>query len=144
MFTRLISSSRRRLVVSGAALATLLTLLGGWALSATDDKYSQRVPNGLALSEFRGYEDWQVVSLGRTDDLLKVVVPKPVAMAAYRAGAPGNGKAFPDGSRIAKVEWRPKKSAVAPYDIAISGTVYDVDFMVKDSKRFADSGGWGY
>jgi len=44
----------------------------------------------------------------------------------------------------AKIEWRPKKSPDAPYDIAVPGNVYDVDFMVKDGKRFTDSGGWGY
>ena len=57
---------------------------------------------------------------------------------------PGNGQPFPDGSKMAKVEWQPKKSPDAPYDITVPGAIYDLDFMVKDAKRFADSGGWGY
>ena len=61
-----------------------------------------------------------------------------------KAVVPGNGKPFPDGSKMAKVGWKPKKSPDAPYDIKVPGAVHDVDFMVKDSKRFADSGGWGY
>ena len=99
---------------------------------------------GLAFSEFRGYEDWAVIAIDHTDDLMKAIVGNPVAIDAFRAGIPRNGKPFPDGSKMAKVEWRPKKSADAPYDINVPGTVYDLDFMVKDAKRFADSGGWGY
>ena len=126
------------------ATATLaLAVLGGAAHSA-QDKYSLKVPGGLAFSEFRGYEDWAAVAVHHTDDLIKVVVANPVMMSAYRAGIPGNGKSVPDGARMAKIEWKPKKSPTAPYDIRVPGTVYDVDFMVKDSKRFADSGGWGY
>ncbi len=108
-----------------------------------ESKYTLKVPGGLAFSEFRGYEDWAVVAVHHTADLVKVVVGNPMTMDAFRAGVPGNGKPFPDGSKMAKVEWRPKKSADAP-DITVPGTVYDVDFMVKDSKRFADGGGWGY
>ena len=64
---------------------------------------------------------------------------------AYRAGIPGNGKPFPDGSKMAKIHWKPKKSEEAPDPTtAVPGTLQNVDFMEKDSKRFADSGGWGY
>jgi hypothetical protein len=125
------------------ATATALVALGGAAVSA-QDKYSLKVPGGLAFAEFKGYEDWAVVSIDHTDDLMKAIVANPVAMDAYRAGVPGNGKPFPDGSKMAKIEWRPKKSPDAPYDIKVPGAIYDLDFMVKDSKRFADSGGWGY
>jgi hypothetical protein len=111
---------------------------------SAEDKYNLRVPGGLAFSEFRGYEDWAVIAVGRTEDLMKVIVGNPAAMAAFRDGIPNNGKPFPDGSKIAKVEWRPKTSADAPYDINVPGTVYDLDFMVKDAKRFADGDGWGY
>jgi len=143
MTTKPSSSYRRFRVGSAAGLAIALASLGGWALSAPD-KYTLQVPNGLAFSEFKGYEDWSAVNVARTDALLKVIVANPVAMEAYRGGAPGNGKPFPDGSKIAKVEWHPKKSADAPYDIAVTDAGYDVDFMVKDAKRFADTGGWGY
>jgi hypothetical protein len=115
------------------------------AASAPDEaKYNLKVPGGLAFAEFKGYEDWAVVAIDHTDDLMKAIVANPVALEAFRAGIPGNGKPFPDGSRMAKVEWRPKRSPDAPYDIKVPGEVYDVDFMVKDTKRFADSGGWGY
>jgi len=130
-------------ILTTATAAVALAVAGGAAISA-QDKYSLEVPGGLAFSEFRGYEDWAVVAVHHTEDLVKVVVGNPVAMEAYRAGIPDNGKPFPDGAKMAKIEWRPAKSTTAPYDIRVPGTIYDLDFMVKDSRRFAHSGGWGY
>jgi len=63
---------------------------------------------------------------------------------AFRAGAPGNGKPFPDGARMAKIHWNPKKNEAYPGQPTVPNTIHDIDFMVKDGKRFADSGGWGY
>src|SRR5256885_739537 len=119
-----------------------LAVVGGWAISA-QDKYTVRVPNGLAFSEFRGYEAWQVVSISQDGPLLAAILANPVMIDAYRAGVPGNGKPFPDGSRMAKVHWSPKKLETFPA-ATVPGALHDVDFMVKDSKRFADTGGWGW
>ena len=124
-------------------IAVVLAVLGGRAISA-QDKYAVQTPNGLAFADFRGYEDWQVVAVSRTDELLKVEVANPVMIAAYRAGVPGNGQPFPDGSKIAKIEWRPKKSTEAPFDVSIPDNQKDVDFIEKDSKRFPDTHGWAY
>jgi len=124
-------------------IAAVLAVLGGKAISA-QDKYTVQVPNGLAFSEFRGYEDWQVVAISQTDDLIAAILANPVMIDAYRAGVPGNGKPFPDGSKIAKIHWKPKKSAEAPAPTTVPDTLHDVDFIERDSKRFPDSGGWGY
>src|SRR5580692_12842024 len=94
-------------------IAVVLAVAGGIAWSA-QDKYTLKLPNGLAFGEFRGYENWQVVSVSQTAELLKVEVANPTMIAAYRAGIPGNGKSFPDGSKIAKIEWKPKKMAESP------------------------------
>ena len=96
--------STRQVVI----VTVLLTLLGGAAVSA-QAKYVLQAPNGLAFSDFRGYEDWQVVSVSQTEDLLKVMVANPVMVDAYKAGVPGDGQSFPDGSKIAKIEWRQKQ-----------------------------------
>jgi hypothetical protein len=125
-----------------AFAAVVLTVLGGMAL-AQQDKYTLKVPGGLAFSEFRGYEGWQVVATSQNDKLVAVILANPVMIGAFQAGAPGNGKAFPDGSKMAKIHWKPKKQQYFP-DTTIPGTLNDVDFMVKNSKRFADSGGWGW
>jgi hypothetical protein len=63
---------------------------------------------------------------------------------AYKAGFPGNSKPFPDGAKMAKIHWIPKKSESETGQPLVPSSQHDVDFMVKDSKRFPDSGGWGY
>jgi hypothetical protein len=90
---------------------SVLAVLGGRAISAQDTgqaKYAVRVPNGLAFSEFRGYEGWQTVSVSRNDKLMAVILANPVMINAYQSGIPGNGKPFPDGSKMAKIHWNPK------------------------------------
>ncbi|MGC1347900.1 MAG: cytochrome P460 family protein, partial [Methyloceanibacter sp.] len=125
-------------------LALLLAVLGGRAISA-QDKYTVQVPNGLAFSEFKGYEDWQTVSVSQTKDALAAILANTVMIDAYRAGIPDNGNPFPDGSKIAKIHWKPKKSTEAPDPTTtVPGTLQNVDFIEKDNKRFADSGRWGY
>src|ERR1700733_10481049 len=95
-------------IVSG-----VLVLVGGWALSA-QDKYTLKVPNGLAFSELRGYESWQLVSISQDGPLMAAILANPAMIEAYQAGLPGNGKAFPDGARMAKIHWTPKKMETFP------------------------------
>src|SRR6516165_1788679 len=89
---------------AGAAIAVVLAILGGRAISA-QDKYTVQVPNGLAFSEFRGYENWEYVAVSQTENGIKVIAANPTMMDAYRDGVPGNGKHFPEGSKIVKIEW---------------------------------------
>jgi len=127
-------------VIVGIAL--VLAASGGWAGSA-QDKYALKVPNGLAFSEFKGYESWQVVSISEDGGRVAAILANPVMIKAYQNGVPGNGKPFPDGSKMAKVHWTPKKLETFPA-ATVPGVQHDVDFMAKDGKRFADSGGWGW
>ena len=78
------------------------------------DKYALISPSGIAFSDFKGYEDWAVVSSARTDEVLKVIVANPTMIDAYKAGVPGNGQPFPEGSKIAKLQWKPKKAPMPP------------------------------
>ena len=133
--------NKKWLLAVGIASVSVAALCGT-AMSA-QDRYTLKVPDGLAFSEFRGYEKWQVLSLSQTEDAVAVVVANPVMIAAFQAGAPGNGKPFPDGSKMAKIHWTPKKSADAPAPTTVPGTLHDIDFMVRDSKRFP-TGAWGY
>ncbi|MEO8078807.1 MAG: cytochrome P460 family protein [Acidobacteriota bacterium] len=119
-----------------------LSALGGYAMSAPD-KYAMTVPGGLAFSEFRGYESWQTISFSSNARLAAVIVGNPVMIAAYEAGFPANGKPVPDGAKMAKIHWTPKQNEFFPGTTG-PGQLVNVDVMVKDSKRFADSGGWGY
>src|SRR3954466_7707795 len=139
--------NRHRRLLKGAALAfaaVVLVVLGGIAV-AQQDKYTLKVPGGLEFSEFRGYEGWQVVATSQSPSLklVAVILANPEMIEAYLSGIPGNGKAFPDGAKMAKIHWSPKMNPYFP-DTTVPGALHDVDFMVKDSKRFADSGGWGW
>jgi hypothetical protein len=133
---------KHKKMLSIPILAGVLALLGSLAISA-QDKYTLKVPNGLSFSEFRGYESWQLVSISQDGPLVAAILANPVMIQAYQAGIPGNGKPFPDGAKMAKVHWTPKKLETFAA-ATVPGTQHDVDLMVKDSKRFADSGGWGY
>ena len=126
-----------------ATAAALLTVLGATALSA-QDKYTVQVPNGLAFSEFRGYESWQVISISQNGPVVAAILGNPAMIEAYQSGIPDNGKPFPDGAKMAKIHWLPQKQEALPGQPTVAGTQHDVDFMVKDSKRFADGNGWGY
>jgi hypothetical protein len=125
-----------------AIVAGIVAVLGGRAISAAD-KYTVKVPGGLAFSEFRGYEAWQAISISRNERVVAMILGNPVMIDAYRAGIPRNGKPVPDGAKMAKVHWAPKPNEFFP-DATVPGKLLNVDFMVKDSKRFADSGGWGW
>jgi hypothetical protein len=121
----------------------LAVVVGGRAMSA-QDRYTLKVPNGLAFSEFKGYEGWQTIAVSHNGGLLAVILGNPAMIDAYKAGVPGNGKPFPDGAKMAKIHWNPKTNETYPGQPLVPSSLHDVDFMVKDSKRFSDSGGWGY
>ncbi len=127
-------------------IAVVLARQGAKASPAQQkqDKYALQVPNGLKFSDFKGYENCQVVAVSQTDVLLKAMVANPTMMAAYRAGIPGNGKPFPDGSKIAKIEWKPKASTEAPFAVRIPESLQDVFLIEKDEKRFPATKGWAY
>ena len=133
-------------LIAGIALSSLV----GLGLNAQQNKDTVKVPGGLALSEFKGYEDWQSVAPSQTDaqKVIRLILANPVMIKAYREGVPGNGKPFPDGSKIAKIEWEPKQITDAPFSAStpdtVPGTLTELEFIEKDSKRFPDTHGWGY
>src|SRR3954466_15007354 len=131
--------NKLRIAIVTAAFAAL----GGVAVYA-QDKYALKTPSGIAFSDFKGYEDWATVSSARTDEVLKVIVANPAMVKAYKAGAPGNGRPFPEGSRIVKLQWRPKKRSDAPFAVDVPDVFTQAFVMEKNSKRFPKTGGWGY
>ena len=149
MFEKPSSPSRGLRAASAAAFGLVLAVLGGMAL-AQQDKYTLQIQGGLSFSEIRGYEQWQVVgpSLTEAANVIRVIVANPVMIKAYEEGIPGNGKPFPDGSKIVKLEWAPKKITDAPFSPStpdtVPGDLTEVEFIVKDSTRFSDMHGWGY
>jgi Cytochrome P460 len=128
------------LVAAAVAALTVLVV----AAADPPDKYSLKSPSGIAFSDFRGYEDWPVLSSARTDQVQKVIVANPLMIAAFKAGVPGNGQFFPDGSMVVKLQWTQKKSKEAQFDVDVPDAFSQAFLMEKDSKRFPTTGGWGY
>jgi Cytochrome P460 len=135
---------RKNILKVATAMAVLAAL--GAAVYAQDkfDKYSLKSPDGIAFSEFRGYEDWAVISTARTDQELKVIVGNPAIIKAFKAGVPGNSQPFPEGSKMVKMQWKLKKSTEAPFVVDVPDVPTQAFVMEKDSKRFPKTGGWGY
>jgi hypothetical protein len=135
--------NRKSVLVALCISVSLAVLTTAAAVSALD-RYSLKVPGGLSFSEFKGYETWQVISVSHNGDKLAAILGNPAMVQAFKAGIPGNGKPFPDGAKMAKIHWNVTSKTAYPGAPAVAGPLHDVDFMVKDSHRFADSGGWGY
>ncbi len=95
---------------------------------------------GVVLPD--GYRQWEMVGVATEDaplDELRAVVGNPIAMKAYRLGK----LPFPDGAMLVKLAWKRQRSTEFPAATVPSAPT-TVQVMVKDSKRYADSGGWGY
>lgn len=136
-------------------LTVASSLVAGLTLSAPQDRYALKAPTGLAFSEFKGYEQWQMIGLsvsesgvgcGTSPDpgCTKAILGNPAMIKSYADGKPFNGKAVPDGAAFAKIEWSKERDSSAGYPMTVPGRLAEVGFMVKDSKRFPKTDGWGY
>jgi hypothetical protein len=133
-----------QIMLSSVGIAVAFAVTGCQsAAPPRDAKYALQVPNGLAFAEFEGYEAWETVAVSHNGDKLAVILGNPTLIAAYKSGIPGNGKPFPDGARFAKIHWNTEVNDSEPGQPVVPTTQHDVDFMVKDAKRFPE-GGWGY
>lgn len=101
-----------------ATIAIVLAVFGSTAISA-QDQHALQVPGGLAFSEFSGYENWPVIAISENQGVI-----------AFKAGVPGNGHPFPDGAKMAKIHWSPKKQEAYPGQPTAPGTQRDVDFRL--------------
>lgn len=108
-------------------------------------KYRLKTPNGISFSEIKGYEKLQAIAVSRSSDNneLRVILGNSVMVDAYKKGIPGNGKPFPEGSTIVKLGWSERKNTDFPFSHE-SDILKRVEFVLKDSKRFPQTGGWGY
>ena len=136
-------NNTRVILMVGASVA----VLGSMAFAA-QDRFTLAEPNGVSFSDFKGYETWAPVAVSQVKESgmgsLKIIAANPEMIKAYQEGVPGNGRPFPEGSKIAKIEWSQKKNPESPYEVSIPGTLKRVGFIEKDSKRFPETNGWGY
>jgi Cytochrome P460 len=125
-----------------AALIVAL-LAAAWALSlpipAATAADIVAAPTGVTIP--KGYRNWQVVAPSQRDDKdeIRVILGNNIAMRALRA----KRLPFPDGAILAKLAW--KRVPSAEFDNTfVPGEPQRIEFMVKDTKRYASTGGWGF
>ncbi len=94
---------------------------------------------GVAIPD--GYRNWQVVAPShRTDnDWIRVILGNDIAMKAYREKT----LPYPDGAILAKLTWKRVESSEFK-NAFVPGAPVRVEFMVKDSKKYEKTGGWGF
>ena len=96
-------------------------------------------PNGIAL--YPGYMNWKVVAPSYREDKghIRIITGNDIAVTALSEGK----NPLPDGSVLAKVAWKAEHHPSFP-DATEPGTFVQVEFMVKDSKIYKETGGWGF
>ena len=134
---------RTKTIATVLIAAASLAVFAGITL-AQQDRSTLKVPDGLAFSEFEGYDTWEDVAVSETEGSVKAILGNPTMIKAYKEGIPDNGKPFPEGVKIVKIEWIKKKNPVSPYFVEIPDALKTVSFIEKDSNRFPNTHGWAY
>jgi hypothetical protein len=140
--------------VRATVIVVASVLIAGVVITAqSKDRFTLKSLSGIAFAEFKGYEDWQLIATSEAGNdgcgtskvgCTKAILGNPVMVKAYRDGIPANGKAVPDGAKIAKIEWLKAENPDSPYQVTVPGVETEVALMIKDSKRFPETNGWGY
>lgn len=136
-----------RIVAIFAVAAVVVAVGARWA-GASGNERSEPAPRfGIRLPP--GYRDWRLISVaheaGTLDDL-RAILGNDIAIKAYRQGK----LPFPDGSIIARLAWsytpsEQNNQVFGRNQSFVAGPPKNgVQFMVKDSKKYAATGGWGY
>jgi len=121
------------LVLAAACVAAAIPSIGVPADDAASPVFGVTVPPG--------YRQWELIAPSQVPgfDELRAILGNDVSMAAYRQGT----LPFPDGAVLAKLGWRHVPSDA--FDgVFAPGAATSVQFMVKDSKKYAATGGWGF
>ena len=135
-------------MMRAVALLTLATLvLGASTVYATVRERMEVSPlYGVTLP--KGYRHWTLISVaqenGKNNDI-RAILGNATAVKAYLSGK----RPFPDGAVIVRLAWHykssPRNDAFFPAPQSfVAGEPTNVQVSVKNSKRFAASGGWGY
>jgi hypothetical protein len=134
----------KRMILSVIGIFVVLFLWSNGLLMA-QDKFELKAPNGISFSEIRGYEMWPIIAPSwRTDNNeLRVILGNTSMINSYKAGIPGNGMPFSEGSIVVKIGWSERASPVFPAAHEPEN-LKRVEFIIKDTKKFPATGGWGY
>ena len=107
---------------------------------AAQEKLSVMSPNGIALSEFKGYDAWQVIAPSQPGDGVKAILGNPLMIKAYNDGFPANHQTVPDGAMMAKIAWSMKSNPLLPGAAMVPETLKKVQFMIKRRQAIPGDG----
>ncbi len=134
----------RRIVFRVVELAVVVMVVSALApgLVRGAGKASKAVSPIFGIPVPEGYRNWTLIGVShRTDnkDELRAILGNRKAAEAFRKGT----LPFPDGAAIAKLAW--KTEPMPEFQGAFKpGAAPRIEFMVKDSKKYATTGGWGF
>lgn len=96
--------------------------------------------NGIEFP--KGYSRWQTIGLSHRIDknLMRTILGNEVAVKAAKTGG---SQSWPEGTVLAKVSWQQKNDENWPQAI-VPGEFYQVEIMLKNTQKFAETGGWGF
>ena len=129
-------------------LGAVAALGSGAVYTAASGQANDKAATDFGVKLPAGYRDWKVISVaheaGKNNDL-RAVLGNDVALKTYREGK----LPFPDGTIIARLAWvytsSEENNKVFGQDQSfVAGAPINVQFMVKDSKKYASTGGWGF
>ncbi|WP_132589775.1 MULTISPECIES: cytochrome P460 family protein [unclassified Rhizobium] len=132
----------RRLNLALAGLAATLIGAAGAALGAGAGSNVTNASPIYGVTIPDGYRGWELVAPALEADPLnelRAVVGNSIASEAYRAGT----LPFPDGTVLVKLAWKREQSPEFE-PASVPGAATTVQVMVKDSKKYAATGGWGF
>jgi hypothetical protein len=137
----------KRTVISLLGVAMVAGLLAATAtVPRSADGAADAIANGKLPEEYR---DWRLISVAREEgplDDIRAILGNDTAIKAYREGKPS----FPEGTIIARIAWsldaseENNKTFGKAQSFVAGHPKNGVQFMVKDSVRYASTGGWGY
>jgi len=109
-------------------------------ISVAQQQNAQPAPNGIIMPE--GYKDWRLIasSLRSDNNTMRVILGNDIAINAARGG---KTNPWPDGTTFAKLVWKNRTHEKWP-TATIPGDFVHAEFMIKDSKKYASTGGWGF
>ena len=110
---RFLTTTAISIAAASAANAMVSAVSGARAISA-QDKYTVRLPNGLAFSEFRGFEDWPTVAVSQAGDLIEVIVRQSPDGQGLLGRRSRQWQDLPGRSKMAKIHWKSKRARRHP------------------------------
>jgi hypothetical protein len=130
-------------------VAAAITLVGGIACAALTPAWAvgEAAPP-LRMTLPPGYRDWRLISVaheeGKLNDI-RAILGNDIAIKSYRDGT----LPFPDGAIIARLAWNyisseENNKAFGGAQSFVAGSPTNVQFMIKDSTKYASTGGWGF